>query len=169
MRWVFFSGVVVARKVASLLADLGLDYCPNFFRDRQFLAALAAGVLFWLALAYIWPNPHADTMTLTALLSLCLFQPVMEELIFRGVIQTELLRKRWGQRNRAGFSTANWITSVAFAALHFVSHPPLWAAAVLAPSLLFGYFRERHRSLYPPLALHIYYNTGYFLTTGFST
>ena len=113
MRWVFFSGEVVARKVASLLADLGLDHCPNFFRDRQFLAALAAGVLFWLALAYIWPNPHADTMTLTALLSLCLFQPVMEELIFRGVIQTELLRKRWGQRNRAGFSTANWITSVA--------------------------------------------------------
>ncbi len=93
----------------------------------------------------------------------------MEELIFRGALQGELLRRGWEQQTIAGLSVANWITSLAFMALHFIAHPPLWAAAVLVPSLLFGHFRERFRSLYPPLSLHIYYNTGYFLTTGFST
>ena len=62
-----------------------------------------------------------------------------------------------------GFTLANLATSVLFTALHFVSHPPLWAAGVLLPSLLYGYFRDRHDSVYPAIALHVFYNAGYFL------
>ena len=126
-------------------------------------------MLFWLALSYAVPNARATQVFIAIALSVCLLQPIMEELIFRGILQGELLRKVWGQRRIIGFSLANWLTSLAFIALHFIAHPPLWALAVLVPSLLFGYFRERHHSLYPPLCLHIYYNTGYFLTTGFPT
>jgi membrane protease YdiL (CAAX protease family) len=34
---------------------------------------------------------------------------------------------------------------------------------VLLPSLLYGYFRDRHGSVYPAIALHVFYNAGYFL------
>jgi uncharacterized protein len=149
------------------LRDLGLEHCPPFFRDRQFIAALAAGMLFWIALRILLPGGTSDATALGAMLSLCVIQPILEELIFRGAVQGELLRYAWGSLRRFGFSAANIVTSLIFTALHFLAHPPLWAIGVLVPSLLFGHFRERHNSLYPPLALHIYYNTGYFLTTGF--
>ena len=113
------------------------------------------------------PGVRNRVWSLSVVLSLCLVQPLIEELIFRGVLQGELLHRIWGQRRYLGISIANSVTSIAFTTLHFFSHPTLWAASVLIPSLLFGHFRERHNSLYPPLCLHIYYNTGYFFTTGF--
>ena len=153
----------------AILRDLALDRCPPFFRDWQFVAALAAGLVFWVVLAATTAGMRSPTWKLSVVLSLCLIQPLIEELIFRGALQGELLRRSWGQKTWSGISAANGATSIAFTALHFVPHPPLWAASVLIPSLLFGYFRERHASLYPPLCLHIYYNTGYFFTTGFPT
>ncbi len=153
----------------AILRDLALDRSPAFYRDGQFLAALAAGLLFWLFLFRTTVDVHSIGGTLGTALSLCLMQPLIEELIFRGVVQGELLRHIWGSKKWLGISAANAATSSAFMALHFLSHPPLWALSVIVPSLLFGHFRERHNSLYPPLALHIYYNTGYFLTTGFPT
>ena len=150
----------------ALLRDLALEHCPPFFRDRQFIAALAAGFGFWIALRWITPDGGSSELSLSVLLSLCLNQPALEELIFRGVLQGELLRQPWGLVKRFGLSGANILTSLVFTGLHLFTHPPLWALGVFIPSLLFGHFRERHNSLYPPLALHIYYNTGYFLTTG---
>ena len=94
---------------------------------------------------------------------LVLLQPVLEELLFRGLIQGKLLTWNWGKRQFAGFTLANLATSLLFTALHFASHPPLWAAGVLLPSMLFGYFRDRHDSVYPAIALHVFYNAGYFL------
>jgi membrane protease YdiL (CAAX protease family) len=58
---------------------------------------------------------------------------------------------------------ANLTSSALFTTLHFTSHAPLWAIGVLLPSLLFGYFRDRHDSIYPAIVLHIFYNAGYFL------
>jgi membrane protease YdiL (CAAX protease family) len=40
---------------------------------------------------------------------------------------------------------------------------PALAAGVLLPALLFGYFRDRHDSVLPAIALHVFYNAGYFL------
>ncbi len=153
----------------AILRDLALDRCPPFFRDWQYVAALAAGLLFWIYLSSMTADVRSVDWNLGVVLSLCLVQPLIEELIFRGVLQGELLRHIWGSKKWSGISAANAATSSAFMALHFLSHPPLWALSVIVPSLLFGHFRERHSSLYPPLALHIYYNTGYFLTTGFPT
>jgi uncharacterized protein len=141
--------------------DLGLRPGWNWLGDPHFALALAAGVVFWLGLAGLgMAGPRQEW---TALLLLVLLQPVLEELLFRGLVQGRLLTLPWGRRRFAGFTLANLATSVVFAALHFAGHPPLWAAGVLLPALLFGYFRDRHDSVYPAIALHVFYNAGYFL------
>jgi uncharacterized protein len=151
----------------ALLAEIGLAKCPPFHRDALFWLALAAGAIFWIVLALALARRDHHEAGWTVIASLTLWQPAVEELLFRGVLQGELLRRPWGRGSRLGISCANAIVSVVFTALHFLYHPAIWAASVIFPSLLFGFFRERHASVYPPAALHIYYNTGYFLTVGF--
>jgi hypothetical protein len=124
---------------------------------------MAAGPLVWGVL-WIWLGPGRPGAWLerpTLLLWLALALPVLEELAFRGGVQDILARHT--ARRLGPLTAANLGTSALFAALHLFAHPPLWAAAVLLPSLLFGYFRERCACLAAPIALHAFYNSGYFL------
>lgn len=148
--------------------DLGLDTCPPFYKDPLFLLALLAGVLFWLFLGIRQPTTpmRTEEMFSRPFLFLVVWQPFVEELLFRGFLQGAWLKREWGRRSFLGITTANLVASLAFASAHFFSHPPLWAAAVFFPSLLFGFFRDRHASLYPAVALHLFYNGGYFFLTG---
>lgn len=146
-----------------MLSDLGLTKCRPFLADRHFLLALAAAATILLGLRLFFPGMLPRAAGPALLLSLLLWQPLLEELLFRGVIQGQLRLASWGRLNFAGISYANWSTSALFALLHVFYHPPLWAAAMLLPSLLFGHLRERFGSVYPALALHICYNAGYFL------
>jgi CAAX protease family protein len=95
--------------------------------------------------------------------SLALAWPLLEEWLVRGVIQPSLVRTTWGAREAWGVTTANAATSVFFVLAHLVSQPPEWAAATFIPSLVFGHFRDRHASVAPAAALHVFYNTGWFL------
>ena len=61
---------------------------------------------------------------------------------------------------------ANGIAAALFAAGHLMNHPTLWAVAVMLPALTFGFFRDRYDSIWPAIALHMFYNTGYFVMTG---
>jgi membrane protease YdiL (CAAX protease family) len=142
-------------------SDLGLKPGWGWLADPRFVLALLAGVVFWLAL--LWLGNVGPVYGLAALLSLVLLQPVLEELLFRGLLQGRLMARPWGRRQLGGFTFANPIVTLLFTALHLINHPPLWAAGVLLPSLLYGYFRDRHDSVYPALALHVFYNAGYFL------
>ena len=134
-------------------------------KDRQWWLALAAGPMFWLALVFAGhavatpPWPLAQPL---AYLHLAVLMPMVEELLFRGLLQSWMLERSWGARRRGGISHANLLTSALFSALHLLHHPPLWALGVWFPSLLFGYFRERHASVLPGMLLHIVYNAGYF-------
>jgi membrane protease YdiL (CAAX protease family) len=151
---------------ARLAQDLGLKPGWGWLADPRFGLALLAGFLFWLALFWLDRAGLVEVgpaRGLAALVSLVLLQPLVEELLFRGLLQGRLVVQSWGQRQLGGFTLANLIVTVLFTALHLVSHPPLWAAGVLLPSLLFGYFRDRHDSVYPAIALHVFYNAGYFL------
>jgi membrane protease YdiL (CAAX protease family) len=144
--------------------DLALHKGRYGLGDSHFMLALLAGILFWL----LWPwlagsGEDAPAYNWPALAMLILLQPLLEELLFRGLIQGKLLAYGWGRRRLVGLTQANLISSVLFTTLHFTSHPPLWATGVLLPSLLFGYFRDRHVSIYPAVVLHIFYNAGYFL------
>jgi hypothetical protein len=93
--------------------------------DPRFALAVLGAIAFWGILGFaagagpLYPPPE--------LLSLILLQPVVEELLFRGLLQGHLLA--WSSRRHhvAGLTVANILTAVAFTVLHFGSHPPLWA------------------------------------------
>lgn len=152
----------------TVLYTLGLACCPPFYRDILFWLAMLAGVGFWAALwlgVPVYPITPAQVLSLT-FVSLVVWQPVLEECLFRGGLQGQLCRQSWGQQRWCGVTAANGCTSLLFALGHGWSHPPLWAAAVLLPSLVFGYCRDRYASIYPCMVLHAFYNAGYFSLTG---
>lgn len=151
-----------------VLAALGLQTPRPFHRDPTFLLLVALGPLVWLAIrgiSALHPLPWQAIWS-AAFLSATLWQPLFEELLFRGVIQGQLRQSRWGQKAWVGLSMANLIVSLLFALAHLASHSISWSLLVFAPSLCFGFVRDRFASVYPAIALHIFYNTGYFLLIG---
>lgn len=89
-----------------------------------------------------------------------LLYPVLEELAFRGAVQSWLLSRPLGAARR-GISVANLITSVLFCAAHTIYQPILWATSTFIPSLVFGHFRERYDQVLPSVLLHGWYNLGF--------
>jgi hypothetical protein len=134
------------------------------WRDPLLGLALAAALPVWAAIAWRQPPEAALSGAIAApadFLFVALALPILEEAAFRGLIQEglhRLWRRRWGP-----LSAANLGQAVLFSLLHLPTHPPAWAAAVFVPALVFGFFRERHDSLASPIALHVFYNAGYFL------
>lgn len=130
-----------------------------FHRDMAWYVALVCGPLAWCVLfAFDLLPPAAKILVL---LRCVLIQPVVEELVFRGLLQGWLREKL--QWRRFGISAANVVASLAFVAGHFFYQPTAWALAVFIPSLVFGYFRDRHDSVLPSMILHAWYNAGFFL------
>ena len=133
--------------------------------DWQFHLVIACsvvtGIVFRLWLPAGYAEPIASSPWL--LVSFLLLYPVVEEWVFRGVLQGELLKREWGKMRGIGISNANLVTSIVFVLLHMVNHPPSWALAVLVPSLVLGHFRERHESLLPPIILHPLFNLTYLV------
>lgn len=152
---------------AQLKALLGLQYHRPFHRDPVFLLLFAFGPLIWLAMIWVFePHPlpwHA--IWSLAFLSVALWQPLFEELLFRGVIQGYFLHSM-EPKTRVGLSLANLLTSLSFSLAHLASHSLSWSFLVFVPSLCFGFVRDRFGSVYPAIALHAFYNTGFFLLTG---
>lgn len=133
--------------------------------DVQVWIALAAGVVVWMGLAALFhASPRLEWVARDPLryFKLAVLIPIAEEIVFRGGIQPALLRTRVGVRRVLGCSVANLATSALFALAHLPFHPPLWALATFAPSLVFGHLRERYASVIPAVLLHVFYNAGYF-------
>jgi membrane protease YdiL (CAAX protease family) len=131
--------------------------------DRQLLLATLLGGLVSLILFQINSGSQSvHVRTSTTLVVLVFVSPLFEELLFRGFLQGYLLEHNWGKLSRFGLTLANFTTTIFFTLFHFINHPPVWAASVLVPSLLFGYFRDRHNSVYPSITLHAFYNGCYF-------
>lgn len=136
-------------------------------RDPLVFLALAAGPLACLLIAALpaaglhlgWPWAQWPVLLLAVVV-----YPVLEEIVFRGGLQPALASRL--PAAAGPLTLANFLTSVVFCALHFLFHPPLWAVGVFLPSLVFGYFRERHNGLAVPIALHGVYNASYFLILG---
>jgi membrane protease YdiL (CAAX protease family) len=135
---------------------------PTFFKNSIFVFLLIAPLPVWLWL-YITKGVTGIT-DLSVLLTLVLLFPIIEEILFRGFIQS-FLAKRLHQRWSI-ISLANVLSSILFVLAHFINHPPVCALAVLIPSLVFGYIQERTNNLAAPIALHSTYNAGFFLLLG---
>jgi membrane protease YdiL (CAAX protease family) len=147
---------------------LGLVPCGAFYLDPAFLVALLAGATFWIALwlaTPISPLPWSRMLS-WQYTSLVLWQPCAEEVGFRGILQRTARQVAWGRRSCGQISGANAAVSVLFVLVHLWHHPPLWALAVLLPSLVFGWLRDHYGSVYPCMVLHAFYNAGYFWLAG---
>ena len=130
----------------SMMTDYGL-----------WLALLAAVPV--LALLGFWQTPNWGFPGTTVLLWGVLLYPILEELVFRGLIQGWLLKKiHWALGPLSG---ANLLTSVLFAAAHLLHQSPLLAASIFIPSLVFGWLRERHGRLAGCMLVHGGYNAGF--------
>jgi len=130
--------------------------------DPLFLAALTAGPVAWSVL-YLILQPDFDwKWPFNALLFFILpvfVYPIIEEIIFRGYLQSFLATRftsRYGP-----LTQANVLTSLLFAGMHLLGQPPVWALLVFFPSLVFGYFKDRHNNLLAPILLHGFYNAGF--------
>lgn len=135
--------------------------------DAHLALALLAAVPVWLALAQ-WAGPQMRVpLGLWAWASLVAVQPLLEELVFRGVLQGQALAllSKAGQPRRLGPVTqANALVTVAFVLLHLRAQPLAWALAVAGPSLVLGHLRERFASVWPAVLVHAVYNAGFGLT-----
>ena len=143
-------GVIISKTVTAPL------------RDPWFVAALAAGPLAW-ALLVLWlpiGDPAWPLARPAQFLALIVLYPVLEELVFRGLLQGALLRRGWGCLLAGPVSAANLVAALAFAAAHLLRGTPAWAAAVFLPGLVFGYFRERY-GIGAAIVLHAFYNLGF--------
>lgn len=139
-------------------------YGLSFIGDSRYLMAVITGIVTVLGLSALGltDSPHIIATRASSLLSLSLFQPVLEELLFRGIIQGRINLSASGQKSLAGISVANFCTSLLFVAVHFLHHPPVWALTVFIPSLVFGFCRDRYGSLLPSITLHCFYNWLFF-------
>jgi len=149
----------------NLLEEVGLRTCPPFYRDREFYLALLAGLLV-LSAIYLFIPVSTSSIHLgqwSVVITLVIWQPFWEELFFRGIIQGQIYKRSWGQRAWLRISNANMVASLAFAAAHIAYNPNLWSVSVFIPSLVFGYFRERHNTIYSAIALHSIFNLGYIV------
>ena len=138
----------------------------TLWRDLLFWLAVVAGLLCWLVL-YLLLRPATPQWTwpLAApadYLLPVLFYPVLEEIVFRGLLQ-ELAQEYISRRTLGPISLANLLTSLVFTGFHFLNHAPLWAALVFFPSLVFGFFKDRYGTLTAPILLHGFYNAGFLL------
>jgi len=91
-----------------------------------------------------------------SLLLLAGLAPLVEELVFRGLLYG-WLEGRWGPR------VAFIVSSLAFAAAHV---EPAHIVLVLPLGVLFGWLRQRSNSLLPSLAAHVV-NNGFALSTAY--
>lgn len=143
--------------------DSPLKPAARFWLDPLFWTAMAAGPACWFAI-YLWQQPELQPAWPLAapllFLSPVLLYPVVEEIIFRGLIQ-ELVGRYVSGGSSGPFSNANLLTSLLFTGMHFLEHPPVWAALVLFPSLIFGYFKDSTGRLAAPIILHVFYNAGF--------
>ncbi len=153
-----------------VMALLGLQYTRPFHRDSLFLFLFALGPTVWLSIVLFALQPQPRQVLWSPVFhSVALWQPLCEELLFRGVIQGYLLQSRSMQKTWCGLSISNLVTSCLFSLAHLASHSISWSLLVLIPSLCFGFVRDRFGSVYPSIILHAFYNSGYFLLIGSAT
>lgn len=149
--------------VNKVLEDIGLNSWPPFYKDVLFIAALLVAVLIWIILwNTVIPTFSIENRSIAVILFLTIvWYPVLEEILFRGVIQGGLIGKEFARKKVFGLTKANWITSFIFVLAHVLYQPVMWAMIIIFPSLVYGYFRDRHSNIYPCIVLHAFYNSGF--------
>lgn len=98
------------------------------------------------------PSPQ---LIVWMVLALVVVAPIIEEVMFRGLLLGGLLKTRWVSRARGGVVAAVAISSTAFAALHYMDGVS-WLALtnILAIGVVLGWVRVRTGRVGPGIVLH---------------
>lgn len=124
----------------------------KWLRDPWVYAVLALAPAAWLL-----PGPGGGVAVWRlGLLAL------VEEVLFRGLLQEWLRGHPAFLRSWGPLTLANLVASICFAAAHLFAQPPLWAAGVFFPSLVFGWIWDRHVRILPCALVHFGYNLFFF-------
>lgn len=135
------------------------------WKDKYYWFAVTAALLYWIALSiYSQRVPSFDLIEhdWQKIILFVLLYPLIEEIVFRGLLQSYLQVKIKQSPVRV-ISYANIFTSILFVTLHIFYQPIIWALIVFIPSIVFGYFKEKYNSLLPSIFLHSYYNAGFII------
>jgi len=87
------------------------------------LAAMMAAPFVWIALYWINTpllDPAWVLLAPLIFLTLVIVQPILEEVVFRGLLQSWLLKKAWASSHILGITAANVMISIIFSGLHFI-------------------------------------------------
>jgi membrane protease YdiL (CAAX protease family) len=134
--------------------------------DTHLVLVVLLAVPVWTALGLLAGPLLYVPSGWSAWVSFVLVYPAVEELLFRGILQGEVLRltTREARTLRVGPVTwANVLVTLVFVAMHLLAQPLIWALAVIVPSLVFGHLRERFASVWPAVLVHAVYNAGFGL------
>lgn len=123
-------------------------------------------LLLWCLINQQWPNFSRIDSVRTLFLA-CIFYPVCEEIIFRGLLLKETLRIKPLTTPVLSFkllaihiqiTIANIIVSVMFAVAHAWYFSSIGALAVFFPSIIFGLCFEAKGRVLPAIIIHGFYN-----------
>lgn len=135
---------------------------------RLALLVLAGGPAGALVLKFLGESfglPIAVEMSWVGMAMLLLVSPVVEELAFRGGLQTLLqdVISRHVVFRLPIITLANALTSISFCFSHLWSQSGAMASLVFIPSLVLGYLWDRTDSLWPCIAAHCWFNACFFI------
>jgi membrane protease YdiL (CAAX protease family) len=123
------------------------------------LSLIAVIFMPLLILSWIppWEQDYLKEDSIKVIL-LFLLIPVVEEIIFRGILQTWLRTLTWFKLAKFEISLANITTSCLFSVFHIWQHPLFLFPGYLLVSLVLGYYREKYKGMWIPICLHSYFN-----------
>ena len=134
-------------------------------QDPLVKGGFVAAIVFWIVLYFISPPEDSRNWLLAApvwYLKLALLYPFLEELVFRGLVQSQVFR--FLRKNKLGlFTLSNVLASLVFCGFHMFTHNPVWVGLLIIPSLYFGFLKDKYHSLKQPVLMHAFFNAGYFL------
>ncbi len=135
---------------------VGLTKRYEWVKDKTFYLALLLGPIFCIILSLFIKTHFLIHNSLYFFINQFFLIAFPEELFFRGALLPFI--KSYLPHTWRDISLANIVTAFFFACLHLISHPFIWAIGTLFPAIIFGYFREKHNSIWPAIILHFFYN-----------
>ena len=123
----------------------------------------------WAAMAWIFGSgPDYGSFARWSLraVAILLIFPVLEEIVFRGLIQDYISIKLSTWDEYLGITSANWVTTLLFCLAHLVTRSFIVALLVIVPSLVLGSLRDKGFSIKALAAIHVYWNGGVYLLVG---
>src|SRR5215475_7254625 len=158
---VFFTGILLfglTWMVGRLPVATQLSLKPVGGKTLALAATSGAG-LFLVFYAYLLRSsmPITGDVSTSLIVWSVLIAPVTEEMVFRSLVYTGLLRcAAWLGGSRVLELVVVFVIAVIFGVLHHRSS--IYLAMTIAAGILYGLMRWQYRSVQPSIACHVSYN-----------